>query len=658
MPLYGATLLNLSLGLAILTLVVLMLYVKKGDHRLFLVGLRTSLAVSFLVLLATVTLVANLLQSNFHVDYVAKYTSAATPTIYKFASLWAGQSGSLLFWLFILSIYASVVVLQNRNRHPKLMPYIIMTLTTIQLFFLVLVNFIANPFAPVGVNFEVQDGLGLNPLLQNPTMAIHPPILYLGYVGFSVPFAFAIAALFTRRLDAFWVRSIRRWSLFTWLALGCGVLLGGYWAYNELGWGGYWAWDPVENASFMPWLTGTAFVHSIIIQEKKNMLRIWNMVLIISTFALTIFGTFLTRSGVMSSVHSFTQSSLGPMFLGFVLFVLIASFSLLVSRLKDLRSEVRMKSFLSRESGFLFNNVIFVSLCFAILWGTLFPVISEAVTGSQISVSIPFFNQIAVPVGLALLLLVGVGPLLAWRRTSRDSLIKNFSVPILIGVAVFLVSFLLGLRSIYPLMTLSLCSFVLGATGLEFYRGIRARRRRFGENAFVALGRMISKNRSRYGGYVVHTGIVLMFIGFIGKAFDAEHDWTMEVGDEVQLAGYSISLRNLREEERPNHYAWIASLHVTKNGRSVTDLYPEKRIYFHRHPNPDRRQAHSELDIHSTFKEDVYAVFGGIDTENNIISIKIMVNRLVRWVWVGGYLLLVGTMIALWPPKDKRRPRD
>lgn len=655
MPVYGATLLSLSLGLAVLTLAVLFFYVRGGDYRLFQLGQRASLGVSFLVLLATVTLSASLLRGNFDVDYVAKYTSSATPFLYKVSALWAGQSGSLLFWLFILSIYCIIVVIQNRSSHHDLMPYVIMTLTVIQLFFLLLVNFVANPFMPVQADFVVQDGLGLNPLLQNPTMVIHPPMLYLGYVGFSVPFAFAIAALFARRLDAIWVRTIRRWTLFTWLALGCGVILGGWWAYNELGWGGYWAWDPVENASFMPWLTATAFVHSIIIQEKKKMLRLWNMVLIIGTFVLCIFGTFLTRSGVVSSVHSFTQSSLGPMFLGFVLFIIVVSGWLLVTRMKDLRSEKRMESFLSRESGFLFNNVVFVSICFAVFWGTIFPIISEAVTGSQITVGAPFFNQIAVPIGLFLLLLMGVGPLLAWRRTSRASLIRNFSVPVLTGLAALLTVFLLGVRLPYPLVAVFLCFFVLGTIALEFTRGVRVRTKKFDESAPLALIRIISKNRSRYGGYIVHIGIVLMFIGFIGKAFDADREWTMEKGDEVHIAGYAVTLTDVSQEERPNHFAWIATLNVKKNGQHVTDLHPEKRIYFHTNPDPNRRQPHSELDLYSTFREDVYAVFGGIDTDRDILSIKIMVNRLVRWVWIGGYMLVFGSIIAFWPARSKKK---
>ncbi len=653
MPIYGSSLLSLSLGLSFITIFLIGLFIRRGDIRFFFVAQRTSLSVSFLVALSTVTLLAGLLNSNFDIDYVAKYTSIGTPTIYKFTALWAGQSGSLLFWLFVLCSYSAVVIIQNRNRHKELMPYVIITLTVIQIFFLLMVNFVANPYAPVKTDFVIQDGLGLNPLLQNPTMAIHPPMLYLGYVGFSVPFAFAIAALWSRQLDAVWVKTIRAWTLFTWLTLGIGILLGGWWAYNELGWGGYWAWDPVENASFMPWLTGTAFIHSIIIQEKKNMLKVWNMILILLTFLLCIFGTFLTRSGIVSSVHSFTQSSLGPMFLGFVVFILTVSVYLLLSRLNDLKTEKSMESFVSRESGFLFNNVIFVSICFAVFWGTMFPVISEAFTGTQITVGAPFFNQITIPIGLILLMLTGIGPLLAWRRTSRESLIKNFSIPILLGSVAMMVGLIMGVRKIYPIVTIFLTAFVATAIFSEFSRGIIVRQRKFDENVVQAFKKMISKNRSRYGGYIVHIGIVFMFVGFIGKAFDKDREWSLSVGDEVQIAGYTVKLSGLEEEERQNHYAWIAELDVVKEDRLVAKLLPEKRIYFHKNPNPDRRQPHSELSLHSTWREDVYSVFGGIDVDNQLLSIKIMVNRLVRFVWLGGYVLLFGTVIALWPSRLK-----
>ena len=356
-----------------------------------------AIIVSVLVIIATLVLVKELITSNFDVDYVAHYTSIETPTVYKFTALWAGQSGSLLFWIFILSIYSLITIFQNRNRYHRMMPWVLCVILTVQLFFLILTNFITNPFEPTNADFIVANGLGLNPLLQNLTMAIHPPVLYLGFVGFTIPFAFTVAALLTNEKGSLWVRSIRRWSLVTWLALSSGIMLGGWWAYQELGWGGYWAWDPVENASFMPWLTGTAFLHSIIIQEKKNMLRIWNAILIMLTFALTIFGTFLTRSGVMSSVHSFTESSLGPIFLAFVAIIVTVCAILIFRSLPELKSNKHIESLTSRESGFLFNNVVFVTMCFAVFWGTIFPVISEAVRGTKITVGPPFFNQVNVP---------------------------------------------------------------------------------------------------------------------------------------------------------------------------------------------------------------------------------------------------------------------
>ena len=404
-PIAGSVALNLAFGCSILSIITLFFYNRTADHRLFLTGQRLGLAVSFFVFIATFVLSYQLLISNFDIDYVARYTSFETPTIYKISALWAGQSGSLLFWLFILSIFNTITIIQNQSKHHTLMPWVIITMSVTQGFFLILTNFITNPFEPTQTDFIVENGNGLNPLLQNVTMAIHPPMLYLGYVGFTVPFAFAFSALVNKDTGVLWIRSIRRWTLVTWLFLSIGIILGGWWAYQELGWGGYWAWDPVENASFMPWLTATAFLHSIIIQEKKDMLRIWNMVLIILTFSLCIFGTFLTRSGVMSSVHSFTESSLGPVFLIFVFIILICSFGLMYFRIEDLRSPRKIESVTSRESGFLFNNLIFVVICFAVFWGTLFPVISEAITGNKISVGPPFFNQINIPIGLALLAL-------------------------------------------------------------------------------------------------------------------------------------------------------------------------------------------------------------------------------------------------------------
>jgi len=652
-PVAGGSALSLSFGFSLLTVITLLIYTKNQDYRLFLVGQRLALGVSFFIFIATFILSYQLIISNFDIDYVARYTSIETPTIYKISALWAGQSGSLLFWLFILSIFSTITIIQNQNKHHELMPWVIISLTITQMFFLILTNYVTNPFKPTEADFIVTNGNGLNPLLQNITMAIHPPTLYLGYVGFSVPFAFAISALVNRDTSPLWIQSIRRWVLVAWLFLSMGIILGGWWAYQELGWGGYWAWDPVENASFMPWLTATAFLHSIIIQEKKDMLRLWNMVLIILTFTLCIFGTFLTRSGVMSSVHSFTESSLGPIFLSFVFLILIASFGIMYIRLDDLKSPRKIESFTSRESGFLFNNMVFVVLCFAVFWGTLFPVISEAVRGIKITVGAPFFNQINTPIGLILLALTGVGPLLAWRRTGAKNLIRNFTFPIISGFVAAIFFIIIGYKG-YAVISFSLCVFVTVSIMTEFSQGIRARTNKFKESVFIALVKMISKNRSRYGGYIVHVGIVLMFVGFTGHAFDREKEFSLQIGQVDHVAGYEFELINLSESERPNHYAWISELRVSDNqGRFITNLYPEKRVYFHKNPDINRRQPHSELDIYSTLNKDIYSIFSSIDNEKGIAFLKIMINPLVKWVWIGGYVLVFGTVIALWPRKEK-----
>ena len=652
-PIAGSVAMNLAFGFSILTVLTLFLYNKNGDERLFLTGQRLALGISFFVFLATFILAYQLVQSNFDIDYVARYTSLETPVVYKISALWAGQSGSLLFWLFILSIYTTIVILQNQQKHNSLMPWVIITLAIVQMFFLVLTNYVTNPFKPTDADFIVSNGNGLNPLLQNVTMATHPPTLYLGYVGFSVPFGFAISAMINRDTSPLWIQSIRRWSLVAWLFLSIGIILGGWWAYRELGWGGYWAWDPVENASFMPWLTATAFVHSIIIQEKKDMLRVWNMALIIITFTLCIFGTFLTRSGVMSSVHSFTGSSLGPIFLTFVFSIMIISFGMMYFRRNELRSTKKMESFTSRESGFLFNNMVFVVMCFAVFWGTLFPVFSEAIRGTKITVGPPFFNQINIPIGLILLALTGIGPLLAWRKTGKKILIRNFTFPIITGLIVAILLLIIGLRGAV-VISFSLGAFVTATITTEFTRGIQARRKKFNESIITALIKMVSKNRSRYGGYVVHLGIVFMFVGFTGHAFDQEKEFSLKVGESNHVAGYNFKLIQMSETERPNHYAWISDLRVTNDeGKFVTNLHPEKRIYFHRNPDPNRRQPHSELDIYTTMNRDIYSIFSDVDSENSVAFIKIMVNPLVQWVWLGGYILVFGTIVALWPRKDQ-----
>ena len=639
-PVLGSISLSLALGLSAISIFLFSVFLKNADYRFFIAGWRGAVAISALSILATFLLLNELLISNFDISYVAHYTSIETPTFYKITALWAGQSGSLLFWLFILSVYTLIVLFQYKNSYTRLMPWVIIVLVIVQAFFLVLVNVIENPFSPTNADFVVVNGNGLNPLLQNLTMAIHPPTLYLGYVGFTIPFAFAIAALITKDTGSVWIRSIRRWTLIAWLFQSAGIILGGWWAYQELGWGGYWAWDPVENASFMPWLTGTAFLHSIIIQEKKGMLKTWNMILIMITFTLCIFGTFLTRSGVMSSVHSFAVSNLGPVFLGFIAIILLVGTYLVIDRASILKSEKRIESFTSRESGFLFNNVIFVVICFAVFWGTIFPVLSEAVQGEKITVGAPFFNQVNVPIGLLLLLFTGIGPLLAWRRTSKEALIRNFTIPILFGIAVFIACFFLGIRET-TLISFPLTGFVAAAILIEFHRGTQSRSKRFNEPFFTALKTLISRNRSRYGGYIVHLGIVFMFIGFSGHAFDSELEFAMKTGEIKEFDGYKFELVSITPTERPNHIAWIAGLNIwDQENQLVTRLFPEKRVYFHKDPNPDKRQPHSELDIHSTLVKDIYTIFSGVDMEQQIAYLKIMINPLVWWVWFGGYVLI------------------
>lgn len=651
-PIVGSVALNLALGMIVLSFFALGYSLARGDRRLYIAGQRMVEAGSWLIVVSTIVLVNELLRSNFDIDYVAHYTSLNTPALYKFAALWAGQSGSLLFWLFILAVYTLIVVYLYQKKHAKLMPWVLIILATIQMFFLVMTNFITNPFSPVDVNFVIADGNGLNPLLQNLTMASHPPTLYLGYVGFSVPFAFALAGLIAKDDNPIWIRSVRRWTLITWLFLTIGIILGGWWAYQELGWGGYWAWDPVENASFMPWLTGTAFLHSIIIQEKKNMLKIWNMALIIITFALAVFGTFLTRSGIMSSVHSFAASSLGPLFLVFVFVILIVSFGLLINRASFFKASQKIESFSSRESGFLFNNVIFIVICFTVFWGTLFPVLTEAVRGTKITVGPPFFNQVNIPIGLVLLLLTGIGPLLAWRRTSKRAFFNNFRVPLVVTFAGLVGLAFTGFRG-YVLISLTLVIFVIIAIFVEFYRGISARVRKFDESFVKATSQLFRKNKSRYSGYIVHFGIALMFVGFTGAAFNKEKEFGIRLNDVETVGGYTFQLVNLSEMERSNHYAFIADLKVSgPQGNYITNLRPEKRIYFHRNPNPERRQHHSELAIKEGIMRDIYTVYNGQD-ESRAAYFKVMVNPLVWWVWFGSYIVVVGTLLAWWPSRKR-----
>ncbi len=612
---------------------------------------RSLIAAAGFSALSVASLLALFLADDFRFEYVASYSASALPVAYKISALWAGNDGSLLLWTFLMLGFAATAVAVRRS--DALIPQVTTALSLAVGFFAWLNLTVCNPFGQLAeitaagpIPFAPADGNGLNPLLQHPIMAIHPPVLYVGYVGFVVPFAFCIAALWTRRLDAAWTRNTRRWTLVAWFFLGSGILLGGRWAYVELGWGGYWGWDPVENAALLPWLTGTAFLHSVMIQERKGMLKVWNAALVIATYLLAVFGTFLTRSGIVSSVHAFASSDFAWRFLAFIVVAAAVSAALLISRLKDLRSENELDSVVSRESGFLFNNLLLLAACFAVLWGTLFPVLSEAVQGEQITVGAPFFNRVNVPLGLALLLMTGVGPLLAWRRSSLDNLRRNFVLPGAAGIGTLILLLALGMRHPYALICFGISAFVVTTIASEFHRGVRARRAHRGGSYAGALTDLFRRNSRRYGGYVVHLGIVVLFIGFAGNAFNRDVIADLNPGESTRIGPWGITLQDLPAGETPV-YEWLgAQLLVSKHDEPVGIYQPRRQF--------DRAtgQATSEVRRHATFREDIYLVFSGMTTDGRA-TIHVYRNPLVRWVWIGGFIMFLGTLLTLLP--DPRR---
>jgi cytochrome c-type biogenesis protein CcmF len=644
----GALALRLGLVAALYAICVAVVGVRTRRSDVVASSRQAAYVTFALVAMAALVLWRALLSGDFSLEYVASYSSTTLSTPYRIAALWGGQAGSLLFWVLILTGMGALVQLQNRDRNQALMPYVTATLMTIAAFFLALLVFITDPFERLPV--PAREGADLNPLLQNYWMMIHPPSLYLGYVGCSVPFAFAIAALASGRLGDVWIRTTRRWTLFAWFFLTVGNVLGGRWAYEELGWGGYWAWDPVENAALMPWLACTAFLHSVMIQEKKNMLKMWNMTLVLLTFSLTIFGTFLTRSGVVSSVHSFTQSGLGPFFIGFLLAVIAGSVALLVWRRPMLRSENEIDSFLSREAAFLFNNLLLVGIAFATFWGTIFPVISEAVRGIKITVGPPFFNKVNAPLGLALLFMTGVGPVIAWRRASARNLRKSFTVPLALGALVGVVIFAAGWRNYYAVVCFSLAAFVLATIYLEFHRGTRARQALMGETPARALANLIGKNRRRYGGYVVHVGIVMAFVGIAASsAFRTELQQTLRAGDSVRVGSFDLTFVGIRGDDTPHYASMAAEIAVQKNGRPVGSMFPEKRLY------KRQQQPTTEVALRSTLIEDLYLVLGSYDEKTGLMTLQAFVNPLVSWLWMGAIVMVLGTVIVMSPSPAEQR---
>ncbi len=626
----------------------------QGRTDLIRSGERAMYATFGFTVLASAGMLYALFTHDFSIKFVASHTSINLPKAYTLSAFWAGQSGSMLFWCLILTTYAAIAVAANRKANRAMMPWVTGTLGVVSLFFLMTMCFGANPYERL--DWVPVDGRGMNPQLQNPGMAIHPPMLYLGLVAAAVPFAFAIGALVTRQLDAAWLGSVRRWALVSWFFLTIGIVLGMWWAYVELGWAGYWAWDAVENSSFLPWLTATAFLHSIMIQEKRGMLRKWNVTLVVVTFLLTILGTFITRSGVINSVHAFSQSPVGNWFLGFLIGATAITAYLVSTRLDDLQAKAELESMVSREAAFLYNNLVLVGICFATLWGTLFPILSEAVKGEKIEVGAPFFNQVNGPLGLLLLALTGIGPLIAWRRASIANLRRQFVAPVAAGVVTVTVLFALGMREWYALVSYLLAGFVLGTIVQEFVKGIGARRRMYSEGLFQASTRLIGRNRRRYGGYIVHFGVVVLFCAFAGLVYKKDITATLKTGESVTATDaygstWTFTSQGISTFDELNRNVVAVTLNITRDGKPMGLLTSEKRQHVDSRGEPTFEPS-TEVGILESPRQDVYMVFtGAIDKDTAAIHINF--NPLVWWVWFGGIMMAFGGIIVMWPQAQR-----
>ncbi len=618
-----------------------------------------------LLTISLVILVYSLYTMDFSLAYVTDVTSSAMSPFLRVTALWGGQAGSILFWAWMMSGFVAAVTLRKWDRDRALMPYVIAVAMGTTAFFIGLSVFITNPFArlwyvpgaqelttavfqPLGAMAYVpQDGQGLNPLLRHFGMIGHPPTTYLGFTGFVIPYAFAMAALITGKANEDdWIQTTRRWTLVAWLFLTIGLVLGGRWAYDVLGWGGFWGWDPVENAMLLPWLTGTAFLHSVMIQEKRGMLKVWNIILIILTYSLMLFGTFITRTGVVSSVHSFAKSALGPAFFIFIGITFVGSLSLLFNRIGTLKSEHEVESFFSREAAFLLQNMLFIAVTFAVFWGTIFPIISELVTGTKITVGPPFYKRVAGPLFGAIVVLMAVAPFFAWRKQSGKRLVRNLLVPLLLSLVVS-VGWGYGHRE-HPTSFLALwiVSFVVLAILYEFMRGIRARVRARGESIPIALLRLMGRNRRRYGGYLVHLAVIMIGLGFIGDAFfKLETQGTLAIGERIEIGEYELRFNGLTQSSGPDGRDVLeASTSLFKDGQLIRELKP-RRDYF-----VVQRQPVTIPGVHSTLGGDVYVLLVGWEEIGfGASTFKIYVNPLINWTWIGGLVLILGAMVAAWP---------
>jgi cytochrome c-type biogenesis protein CcmF len=615
---------------------------------------RAGIASFFVLCCAAFALVWAAFTNDFSVEYIRAHSNIALNPAYKFAALWSGQEGSLLLWAFLLSAYGFVLRMRHRV-DVRLSAFASVILAAIQVFFLLLLTIAATPFS-VAPGTVATDGAGLNPLLQYPEMVIHPPMLYLGYVGFAVPFAFALGALMMRYPGEKWIHITRRWTMVTWLFLTCGIFMGAHWAYSVLGWGGYWGWDPVENASLMPWLTGTAFLHSVMMQEKRGMMKNWNVWLIFSTFMLTILGTLLTRSGIISSVHAFAQSPIGAWFYTFIILVFLVCLITFLMRRDHLKSENHFESLVSRESSFLFNNMILLVACFVVLWGTLFPLLSERITGSKVTMGAPFYNRVNIPIGLFLLFLTGIGPLLAWRSTSLRSIRRNFVLPAVAMAATAVGLMSAGLRpwndgddmqsTFFSLVAFTLAAGVITAIFEEFIRGANVVRTQTGKNLLSSALLLTHRNTRRYGGYIIHFGIVVMFIGIAGGAFNQAREMEMSYGDTLAIGPYRLICQSITQDSKPEYDTDYAVLNVYRGNSYVTQLAPEKRTYF---AGSDHEQSSTIVALHSRADADLYTVFEGRNPDSGRPIIKVFLNPLIAWIWIGVTIVVAGTFIALVP---------
>jgi cytochrome c-type biogenesis protein CcmF len=649
MPELGRAALVVTLGLVVYAFAAGLAAAHLGRRRLAASAQNALVAAFFSTLVAAAVLLTALVRHDFSFAYVAETTSRELPTPYKISAFWGGQAGSLLLWLLVLTGFGALAVHLNRSWARDLIVWVVPVFAAVATFFAFLLVAVASPFV---TQAAPADGAGMNPSLQNPYMLAHPPLLYLGYVGLTVPFAFAMAALASGRTDERWLIATRRWTLVAWTALGVGQLLGAHWAYVEVGWGGYYAWDPVENAALMPWLAATAFLHSVMIQEKRGMLKVWNMLLVILAFSLSLFGTFLTRSGVVNSIHSFTQSSIGPWFLAFIAIVVAASLVVLFSRLPLLRSPTRLESPISREAAFLYNNLLLLALCLTILWGVVYPLISELVRGESVVLGRPYFDFFLRIFGLPLLLLMGIGPLVAWRRASLRSLVTTFRWPTTVALVSGVGLLFLGAGSSIPgLVTYTFCAFVVATIVIEFARGTRARRALAGGSWPGAFTSLIARNRRRYGGYVVHAAVVLLALGVAGSsAFGSVAEAKLRPGQAMRIGDYTLRYRTLDQHQVSNATEIRAKLDVSRSGRDLGTLQAGKNAY------TVEQQVSNEVGIRSDplTGEDLFVIADQIDP-NGTVYFRVFVKPLVNLIWLAGLVFVLGAVIALWPDAREQR---